>query len=82
LLKSSAGGPRKNLAVRARTAKEIMQADALAVLALMVGFALMLVVGVWAQLDDETRAAIGGPQGRLLAGISAAAGALLLLAAS
>lgn len=59
-----------------------MQADALAVLALMVGFALMLGVGVWAQLEDETRAAIGGPDGRLLAGVGAAAGALLLLAAS
>ena len=35
--------------------------------------------GVWARLDDETRAGIWRVKGRLLAGAGAAAGVLLLL---
>lgn len=56
-----------------------MQDDALAVLALMLWFLLMVGVGVWARLDDETRAGIWRVKGRLLAGAGAAAGVLLLL---
>lgn len=56
-----------------------MQADAWAVLALMLGFLAMIGVGVWARLEDETRAGIALAKGRLLAGLGAAAAGLLAL---
>ena len=57
-----------------------MQADVLAVMALMAGFICMVAVGVWVRLDDETQTEIGRAKGRLIAGAGAAAGLLYLLA--
>ena len=56
-----------------------MQADALAVLALMVGFVCMLAVGVWVRLDEDTQGEIARAKGKVLAGVGAAVGVLLLL---
>jgi len=56
-----------------------MQADALAVLALMVGFLCMVAVGVWVRLDDDTQGEIARAKGRLLAGAGAILGVLFLL---
>ena len=58
-----------------------MQGDALAVLALMVGFVYMVSVGVWVRLEDETRVEIARAKGKLLAGAGAAIGVLFLLIA-
>jgi hypothetical protein len=58
-----------------------MQADALVVLALMLGFMCMLMLGTWAHLEDETRAAIVQAKGQVLAGAGAAGALLLLLVA-
>ena len=59
-----------------------MQADALAVLALMVGFLCMVAVGVWVRLDDDTQGEIARAKGKLLAGAGAAVGVLVLLMAA
>jgi hypothetical protein len=56
-----------------------MNGDSMAVLALMMGFLYMVSVGVWVRLEDDTRTAIYQAKGRVLAGIGAAAGVLLLL---
>lgn len=56
-----------------------MQGDALAVVALMLGFVSMLAVGVWCGLSDETRDEIARCRMPLLAGATALAGVLLLL---
>jgi len=56
-----------------------MQGDALAVLALMVGFLCMVAVGVWVRLDDDTQGEIARAKGKLLAGAGAAVGVLVLL---
>lgn len=56
-----------------------MQGDALAVVALMLGFVSMVVVGVWCGLSDETRDEIVRCRMPLLAGATALAGVLLLL---
>ena len=58
-----------------------MQGDALAVLALMVGFVYMVSVGVWVRLEDETRVEIARAMGKLLAGAGAAIGEHYLLIA-
>ncbi|MGE5161100.1 MAG: hypothetical protein ACM3O5_06315 [Betaproteobacteria bacterium] len=56
-----------------------MLGDALAVLALAAGFLAMIFVGVWARLDDETRAEIARSKGELLASAGAAVGVLFLV---
>ena len=56
-----------------------MQADALAVLALMAGFLTMVAVGVWVRLDDDTQGEIARAKGKILAGAGAAVGVLFLL---
>jgi hypothetical protein len=56
-----------------------MRGDALAVLALMVGFLCMVAVGVWVRLDDDTQGEIARAKGRLLAGAGAILGVLFLL---
>ena len=56
-----------------------MRGDALAVLALMVGFLCMVAVGVWVRLDDDTQGEIARAKGKLLAGAGAAVGVLVLL---
>jgi hypothetical protein len=56
-----------------------MQADALAVLALMVGFLTMVAVGVWVRLEDDTQGEIARAKGEILAGAGAAVGVLFLL---
>ena len=58
-----------------------MQADSLVVVALMLGLLSMFALGVWAHLEDQTRAEISEAKGPLLAGAGAAAGVLLLLIA-
>ena len=58
-----------------------MQADSLMVVALMLGLLTMFALGVWAHLEDETRAEIAQAKGPLLAGAGAAAGLLVLLIA-
>lgn len=58
-----------------------MQADAWIVLALMLGLLAMIALGVWSQLEDDTRDDISEAKGPLLAGAGAAAGVLLLLIA-
>ena len=59
-----------------------MVGDGLAVIALMLGCATMIGVGVWAGLEDETRAAIAQARGWLLAGLGALSGVALLVAAA
>jgi len=59
-----------------------MQGDALAVLALMVGFLCMVAVGVWVHLDDDTQGEIARAKGKVLAGVGAAVGVLFLLMAA
>lgn len=56
-----------------------MQADALAVLALMAGFLTMVAVGVWVRLEDDTQGEIVRAKGEILAGAGAAVGVLFLL---
>ena len=56
-----------------------MQADALAVMALMGGFLTMVAVGVWVRLEDETQGEIARAKGEILAGAGAAVGVLFLL---
>ena len=56
-----------------------MHGDALAVLALMVGFLYMVAVSVWVRLEDDTQADLARAKGKLLAGAGAAAGVLFLL---
>lgn len=56
-----------------------MQADALAVMALMGGFLTMVAVGVWVRLEGETQGEIARAKGEILAGAGAAVGVLFLL---
>ena len=56
-----------------------MQGDAWMVLALMLGLLAMIGLGVWCQLEDDTRESLCEARGPLLAGIGAAAGVLLVL---
>jgi hypothetical protein len=59
-----------------------MQADALMVMALMLGFMCMIMLGTWAHLEDETRAALVRAKGQVLAGAGAAGAVLFLLVAA
>jgi len=70
-----------NLAVSRDARGAQMQADSLVVVALMLGLLSMFTLGLWAHLEDQTRAEIAQAKGPLLAGAGAAAGVLLLLIA-
>ena len=59
-----------------------MAGDALAVVALMIGCATMIGVGVCSRLEDDTRAAVAKAGGWLLAGVGVASGVALLLVAA
>ena len=59
-----------------------MRGDAWMVLALMLGLLAMLGLGVWCQLEDDTRERLCEARGALLAGAGAAAGVLLVLVAA
>jgi hypothetical protein len=58
-----------------------MTADSLMVLALMLWFISMVGVGVWTRLQDDTRAALRAVAGRLVVGVGAAIGLLVVVTA-
>ena len=59
-----------------------MQGDTLSVMALVLIVLSMFALGAWARLEDQTKEAIAGVEGPLLAGVGALAGVVLLLVAA
>ncbi len=59
-----------------------MRGDAWTVLALMLGLLAMIGLGVWCQLEDDTREELAEARGALLTGASVLTGVLLLLVAA
>jgi hypothetical protein len=80
-LRKSPGHRRARIVAARGRRRTAMTADSLMVLALMLGFLSMVGVGVWAGLEDETRAAVHAVAGRLAIGLGAAIGLLVVVTA-